>query len=163
PRSGTIPASLIATYLVKPLASVDEWCAGICKRRKSDTKRIGSRILLVDDSLRTGKQMREAIDRINTYRPGTEVKTLAVYYTDDLRGDERVLEPDIYLHAHGDSFYLFPWFMWKTNRLEHVASDLDGVLCRDATCDEDDDGPAYAKFIETAEQKFKPHFGGLGW
>jgi uncharacterized HAD superfamily protein/hypoxanthine phosphoribosyltransferase len=162
PRSGTIPASLISTYLCKPLASVDEFCAGMVSTRKSDVGSTG-RVLLVEDSVRTGRQMRTAVDRIKKAKPGTKIATIAVYLTEDLRGEERVLTPDLSLHTHGDGFYLMPWYAWKTNRLSQACVDLDGVLCRDATRDEDDDGPAYAAFIETADVKFKPLMGNIGW
>jgi orotate phosphoribosyltransferase len=162
PRSGTIPASLIATYLIKPLASVDEYCAGIVNTRKSDAKTI-DRILVVEDSVRTGEQMRDAVTRIKKAKPGTKVTTLAVYLTEDLRRDKRVLVPDLHLRTSGDSFYMMPWYMWKTHRLEQACVDLDGVLCRDATPEEDDDGVNYQRFLEAADLKFKPHIGHIGW
>ena len=162
PRSGTIPASLIATYLCRPLASVEEYARKLVGCRKSETKK-QDRVLLVDDSVRTGQQMVKAIDRIRAERPDTQIATLSVYLSNDLRGQRRVVTPDISLHEHGDGFYMFPWFMWKTPRLEHVAVDMDGVLCRDATKAEDDDGPAYAQFLRRAEPKFRPLDFKVGW
>jgi orotate phosphoribosyltransferase len=162
PRSGTIPASLIATYMARPLASVEEFCRHIVDARKSDCPRL-DHVLLVDDSVRTGKQMRKSIDRILSERQGTKISTLAVYLSHDMRGQERVLMPDLFLHEHADSFYLYPWFMWKTPLLDMACVDMDGVLCRDATRDEDDDGPGYATFLGRAGLKFKPLSATIGW
>lgn len=151
PRSGTIPASLIATYLCKPLASVDEYCRGILSFRKSryDSKH---RILLVDDSIRTGKQMLKYIDKIKRHRPGTEIYTLAAFSTQY----PREIQPDIKLYEHAEVMYIYPWFMWKTERIERCAVDMDGVLCRDCTPEEDDDGERYLEFIKGANPKFIP-------
>jgi orotate phosphoribosyltransferase len=130
--------------------------------RKSDVKAT-DRILVVEDSVRTGRQMHDAVKRLKRAKPDTKITTMAVYLTDDLRGETRVLVPDLYLRADADGFYLMPWYMWKTHRLEQACVDLDGVLCRDATPEEDDDGVNYQRFLETADLKFKPHIGHIGW
>lgn len=153
PRSGTIPAALIATYLYKPFCSVDEYCAGIINTRKSEYTDL-NKILLVDDSICTGKQMEGFIERIKSARPGVVINTLAVYRTDN---SNHSFSPDMILETHkaGDG-YIYTWFMWKTGRLRKCAVDMDGVLCRDCLPHEDDDGPEYLKFLSSAELKFKP-------
>lgn len=152
PRSGTIPASLIATYLCKPFASVEEYCAGIINTRKSDYKDLNS-ILLVDDSIATGQQMDGFIRQIKKARPGVKVYTLAVY---SYRGAKPTIKPTLILETHDDPDYIYTWFMFKTFRLKYCAVDMDGVLCRDVIEGEDDDGENYSKFLETADLKFKP-------
>lgn len=152
PRSGTLPASIIATYLCKPFASVDEYCAGMINTRKSEYKTL-NRILLVDDSIATGKQMADFIRKIKAAVPGTAIYTLAVYSPSNAR---YTLNPTLVLEVHQSQDYVYSWFMWKTGRLKSCAVDMDGVLCRDCTREEDDDGEKYLKFIQTAEPKFKP-------
>lgn len=149
PRSGTIPAALIATYLRRPLASLEEFCRGIVSTRKSETTAT-RRVLLVDDSIRTGIQMRHALQRLRAERPDARVLTLAVYSTDF----PRTLDPTIILDRHAEDSYIYPWFMWKTKRVRDVAFDMDGVLCRDCSREEDDDGEEYAKFLAHAAPKF---------
>lgn len=151
PRSGTIPASLIATYLCKPLASVEEYVRDIINTRKSDCKRT-DRILLVDDSIRTGKQMIKFVDQIKKQKPNTIIYTLAAYSTKY----PREIEPTLKLYEHDEVMYIYPWFMWKTERIEQCAVDMDGVLCRDCLPSEDDDGENYLSFIKNANLKFKP-------
>lgn len=157
PRSGTIPASLIATYLCKPMCSVDEYCAGIIPTRKSEFTDL-NRILLVDDSISTGQQMAGFIRQIKSVRPEAKIYTLAAY---SFKGSKHKLNPTIILETHDDPDYIYTWFMWKTFRLKWCAVDMDGVLCRDVVAGEDDDngeftGEQYARFLETAELKFKP-------
>jgi hypoxanthine phosphoribosyltransferase len=149
PRSGTIPASLMATYLRKPLASLDEYIMGVISTRKCDSDAT-ARALLVDDSIRSGVQMTAALDRIMTEKPGAQVCTLAVFSTEV----ERDFQPDLVLASHEERTYIYPWFMWKTGRIKYCAVDMDGVLCRDCLPHEDDDGEEYLKFLETAEPKF---------
>jgi orotate phosphoribosyltransferase len=156
PRSGTLPASLIATYLRKPFASVDEYCQGIINTRKAEFERL-DRILLVDDSVRTGVQMAEAIARIRKHHPNCKIITFTVYLTKSGK-KPRVLQPTLYLYEHEDKHYIFPWFMWKTKKLAQCAVDMYGVLCRDCLPKEDDDGPEYLKFLENADPKFNSNF-----
>jgi uncharacterized HAD superfamily protein len=154
PRSGTIPASIIATYLCKPLASVEEYCQRNIITRKSDVSKNKDlrRILLVDDSIRTGKQMEKHVQIIKSSRPETKIYTLAAYDTEY----DRQIHTTLSLSKHSDDMYIYPWFMWKTERIELCAVDMDGVLCRDCTKEEDDDGEKYLNFVKTAELKFKP-------
>lgn len=157
PRSGTIPASILATYLRTPFCSVDEYLAGIIPLRK--TVRGGEtdlkKILIVDDSIRTGKQMKMNIDRILAARPGTRIKKFAVYST-IMR--DRVVDADLVLSEHHDCWYIYPWFLTKTNKIQKACFDMDGVLCRDCTREEDDDGEKYLSFIRTAAPKLIPQF-----
>lgn len=150
PRSGTIPASLIATHMARPLASVEEYRRGLVSTRKTEPNVPLDRILLVDDSIRTGKQMLKNIALIKRDKPRTKIYTLSAYST----VYPRILQPDIVLAEHAESDYVYPWFMWKSKRIEGCAVDMDGVLCRDCTRDEDDDGERYAQFLERAEVKF---------
>lgn len=154
PRSGTIPAALIATHMARPLASVEEYRRGLVSTRKTEANVPLDRILLVDDSIRTGKQMLKNIALIKRDKPRTKIYTLSVYAT----RHSREIEPTIVLAEHDDSDYVYPWFAWKSKRIEGCAVDMDGVLCRDCTRDEDDDGERYAQFLAGAQVKFHtPH------
>lgn len=155
PRSGTIPASLLSTYLVKPLASVEEFARGIVSTRKSERQRTLHRILLVDDSLRTGQQMSQHHDAIKRARPEAEIRSLVIFRT---IMPECIYEPTITLAQHGDFPYFYPWFMWKSKRIIDAAVDMDGVLCGECPRDMDDNGERYLEFIRTAPLKFRAQF-----
>lgn len=155
PRSGTIPAALIATYLCRPLASVEEFCLGKVDYRKCEKLDYENKpVLLVDDSLSTGRQLGIALDRIRVERPGVEVRIFSVYASDA----QRIIQPDLSLIPFKlSNWYIFTWNMWKWRlRFGDLAVDLDGILCRDPTREEDDDGPKYLSFIRTAPVRFKP-------
>ncbi len=154
PRSGTIPASLLSTYLRAPLASVEEFYAGMVSTRKSEFKTL-NKILLVDDVVRTGFQIKQASEKIMAARPDTQIRSLAVY---SVLVPDRVHDVTLSLYAHKDYDYILPWFMWKTKRIELCAVDMDGVLCRDCLPEEDDDGEKYNVFLRTVEPKFKTDF-----
>src|SRR3546814_8788632 len=51
---------------------------------------------------------------------------------------------------------VFAWNWTKHIRLPRWGFDFDGVLCRDNTKAENDDGPRYAEFQANAEQLFIP-------
>lgn len=155
PRSGTIPASLIATYLCKPFQSVDEFCAGLpVIERKSEFQSL-NRILIVDDSIHQGIQLKAAVDRISKARPEAKISTLAVY--DNTAGrPTRQFNCDISLFEHQPEPYFMPWFLWKSSWISNCAVDMDGVLCVDCTREQDDDGEAYKEFLANAALKFKP-------
>ena len=154
PRSGTAPAAMIATYLNRPLASCDEICAGMAWTRKAiDYDPEMKRLLLVDDHVNRGVQMLPMLERIRRERPDCTVTTLAVYSS----GHVKSYAPDVVLDSSGLQ-YLYPWFMWKSSHaLNPCALDMDGVLCRDCTREEDDEGAAYENFLQTAEPKLIPH------
>lgn len=159
PRSGTAPAGMIATYLPAPLASVDEYCAGIVPDRKCPPFD-RNLVILVDDCINRGKQASEAIARIKAVNPAARVTVVAIYdcAREGVRPRNFPHPVMTFANHHGgdNSHYLYPYYLWKSPRLRHVAVDFDGVLCRDATRAEDDDGPNYARFLDEVEPKLLP-------
>lgn len=155
PRSGTIPASLIATYLCKPFQSVDEFCAGLpVIERKSEFQSL-NRILVVDDSIHQGIQLKANVERIQLARPDAEIKTLSIY--DNTAGrPTRLYHADLVLFEHQPEPYFMPWFLWKSTWIDRAAVDMDGVLCADCPRGDDDDGENYKMFLKNTPLKFKP-------
>lgn len=149
PRSGMIPASIIATYLQLPLADVVGYSRGIVHGRSGRAETAGNRILLVDDSCNKGGAFRRAMSLLP---PGTQATRLAVY------GPYQV-EPesvcDIWFEiVRGPR--IFAWNIMKHIRLPRWGFDFDGVLCRDIIKHENDDGPRYKKFLMSVEPLFLP-------
>ena len=56
----------------------------------------------------------------------------------------------------------FQWSFMRTPELRNYCLDIDGVLCRDATKAEDDDGPNYLRFLRDASPLFIPT-AEVGW
>lgn len=158
PRSGTAPAGMIATYLPAPLASVDEYCAGMISDRKCPPFDRNN-VILVDDCINKGKQAAAAIERIRKANQGAKVTLVAIYDCARQGSSRKFPFNFISFAAHDagdDGDYLYPYYVWKSHRLRHVAVDFDGVLCRDARKKEDDDGPNYLRFLREVEPKFLP-------
>lgn len=149
PRSGMIPAALIATLWQKPLADVRGYAVGIVNGTSGRAEIAGRRVLLVDDSCNKGRAMARAVSLLPK---GTKATRLAVF------GPYQV-EPssvcDVWFETvHGPR--AFAWNILKHIRLPRWGMDFDGVICRDNSKAENDDGPRYAKFLCEAEPLFLP-------
>lgn len=147
PRSGMIPAAMLALHWNVRLATVDSLASGSVLEgglRDQHTKR--ERILLVDDSLLSGKSMIAACKKLASYT----LDTAAVYTVPEkvkfTTFTRRVLPlPRI-----------FQWNWAHHYWLQHACVDIDGVLCEDPTPSEDDDGEKYVEFILNATPKYLP-------
>lgn len=149
PRSGMVPAAMIATMWQKPLSTPEAYAAGIVHGRSGRAEAPGRRVLLVDDSCNKGRAMASALAKLPK---GTKATRLAIF------GPYQV-EPtsacDIWFEiVHGPR--AFAWNLMKHIRLPRWGFDMDGVLCRDNEKAENDDGPRYARFIAAAEPLFLP-------
>ena len=155
PRSGMIPAAIIALLRNKPLADVDSFLEGRLfghgyTRPIAGTTDIHSlrSVLVVDDSLRTGTSLRKAVERISS----TGIRTLsgAAFVNPKYQGNldlflERLPHPRI-----------FEWNMWHSWFTKRAAFDLDGIFCRDPNPLENDDGAAYERFILSVPALVRP-------
>lgn len=148
PRSGMIPATMIATHLQLPLADCTGYGKGIIHGRSGIPAPGGNRVLLVDDSCNKGRAMNRAMAMLGKAR----VTRLAVF------GPYQVDPPSVvdivFADCHGPR--AFSWNMQKHIRLPRWGFDFDGVLCRDPLKAENDDGPRYVEFLRNAEPVFVP-------
>lgn len=156
PRSGLLAANMLCLYLDVPMTDVD----GLCEGRLIDTgnryKKDGSfrdfdSVLVVDDSVRTGRQMRETRRRLDELDLPFDVSYGAVYVSRqghryvDVWG-EMVPEPRV-----------FEWNVTHHPILQTSCVDIDGVLCRDPTPEENDDGARYREFLADVEPNIVPN------
>ena len=158
PRSGLLPANLLALYLNRPLTDL----AGLLEGRliesgdyrapasQLEDPRDARRILLVDDSVSTGRQLEHAMESLRDVGLASRITTLAVYVTSSTQ--RRV---DVACGVCEQSRF-FEWNLMQHDRMPEFAVDLDGVLCCDPTDAENDDGEAYAAFLRRAEPRFIP-------
>jgi uncharacterized HAD superfamily protein len=106
--------------------------------------------LVVDDSIASGSQMAQAKQLISSLRLGCDVLYCAAYATPSAASMvdlcfEVIPQPR-----------LFEWNLAHHALLTKCCVDLDGVLCRDPRPDENDDGPQYRAFLESAEPLLRP-------
>lgn len=159
PRSGLLAANLLSLAANIPMTDLDGFLAGrvlssgftklgpAIRRSVADMRKI----LVIDDSINMGAAMRDARARIGSSK-GTAAQLIfaAVY------GSRRV-------HSEVDLVFevvpqprMFQWNFMHHILLERSCVDIDGVLCADPTLEENDDGPAYERFLNTARPLQRP-------
>lgn len=156
PRSGMLPATLIALYLGKPLIQIEEIEHRIIVQYSTrfplTTK--AQHILVVDDSCSSGAAMTKAKSYLEQFANKLTFTYCAVYAT-QYAINKGVL--DFYFERL-EHVRLFEWNILDHNILQRSCVDLDGVLCVDPTPEENDDGKKYLKFLSDAKPKFIPHY-----
>ncbi len=157
PRSGMLAAAPIALLLDLPLTDVAGFCDDrLWKRNHARDAHGASRVLLVDDSVNSGKAMGAAVEILRRHRPDVKICRLAVFAKPESTG-----AVDLYFDLCPGP-RVFQWNLWRHIKLDRMAFDIDGVLCRDPTKEENDDGPKYARFLETVEPWHLPK-RPVGW
>ena len=154
PRSGMLPANLIALYLSKPFTDIHSFRNGhIYKSGERgqfiDVKEF-KKILIVDDSIASGSAMIKAKDLVSEVSSDFEISYCAIYV---VPGKEKLV--DYYFEAVPLPRY-FQWNILNHTDLEKACFDIDGVLCVDPEVEQNDDGPKYNDFILNAEPRYIP-------
>lgn len=164
PRSGLLAGSILALHLNLPLTDIDGFLAGRllgCGPRLSRDRSILDasrklRVFVVDDSINTGKQMQEVRKKLASQSTYHEILYAAVFGTHDT-----VHQVDFCFEAISP-LRIFEWNIMHSWILDMSCVDIDGVLCRDPTQLENDDGPRYLHFLKTAEPLILPTVS-IGW
>lgn len=157
PRSGMLPATMIALARNLPLADIDGFLAGRLlatgsTRREADGPGMDRfrHILVVDDSSRTGASMAEAREKLAALADGPAMTFMVVYGTPapapavDI-ALARIAEPRV-----------FEWNVLHHPIVSRSCFDIDGVLCIDPTVDQNDDGQIYREFLQAAAPLHRP-------
>ena len=153
PRSGMLPASLIALYLNKPLISVDQIGQ---KDPDKFTERIPlpkeiNTVLVVDDSCHTGNALFKVKKRLEPYKKFMRFIYAVVYVTE---ASKHIVD---FYFEEVEQPRVFEWNIMDHIILSNSCVDMDGVLCEDPTPEENDDGEKYRWFLANAKPKFIPH------
>lgn len=163
PRSGLLVANLLSLYMDIPLTDVEGLINGRVIqsgiRYNGDTKEFLSsakKILVVDDSVLNGAQMRTIRTKIEEARIPHEVLYAAVYVKP---GSQNMV----------DHFYqllptprFFEWNVFHHGNMGSFCVDIDGILCRDPMEKENDDGNMYERFIQDVKPWIVPS-KTVGW
>lgn len=152
PRSGLLAANMLSLISNIPLTDLDSflegriYSSGTTKRTEHLQKNLENtrRILILDDSISSGKAMREARDKIANSGLQAEVIFAAVYGIESSHPDADLVFEKVKLPR------LFQWNFMHHVMLEQACVDIDGVLCIDPTKQENDDGKAYRLFLNEA-------------
>lgn len=158
PRSGLIPATMLGVILSKKVITLNEFINNIydfeTTTRIIFTKDIKN-VLIVDDSILSGNTFKKVQNKLKErgLHLKYNIKYLAVYYKSENYKDNI----DIALQKVNTP-RLFQW-----NYLNHVflgtaAFDIDGVLCKNPTNEENDNGNKYRQFILHAKPLYIPQY-----
>ena len=164
PRSGLLAANLLSLTLNVPMTDIEGLVAGRLltagrtRRREGFSKATteAKKIIVVDDSIFMGQAMREARGKLAGLGLNAEIIYCAVYGNSDQHPD-----CDVVLEAIAQP-RMFQWNVMHHGMLQNCCVDIDGVLCCDPTEDENDDGPAYEKFLGSAFSLATPT-KKIGW
>jgi orotate phosphoribosyltransferase len=163
PRSGLLAANLLSLYMNKPLTDVDGLIEGRVMYtgvrfgdRVEEFLSIHRRILVVDDSVLSGAQIRKVKRRIEQANLIHEVFYGAVYVRP---GSQNSVD---HFYRLLPSPRLFEWNIYHHGNFKKFCVDIDGVLCRDPTEEENDDGETYEQFLRNVEPWIIPS-KPVGW
>lgn len=152
PRSGLIPASMIALELNVPIVSLesllqDEPLTVPIPRRGYGRRVQEGMILVVDDTSASGRQ----IDHLRTL-----IRHPVAYAAIYVENRPRVCV-DYYQAKLPDEAQSYEWTMFHDDNNRHLLTDLDGVLCEDWTGGNEDQHPdAYREFLLNAAPRRIP-------
>jgi orotate phosphoribosyltransferase len=163
PRSGLLAASLLALHLNLPITDVD----GLCERRVLQTglyRKFGKvfdfsrcrKVLVIDDSINTGATMEKAKSAIQHAN-----LPYKIYYTTVYASSTSQEFVDFWCEIVDQPRY-FEWNVMHHPNLKRSCVDLDGIICRDPTESENDDGDRYRSFLVNAELLVRPSVE-IGW
>lgn len=159
PRSGMIPAYMIGLAKNLPVCSIGEFISGsfllniksTC-RAKLDTDI--TNILIIDDSVNTGRAMKIIRDEIKSLKLDKKynIKYAAVYCSP---GTESMIDIGLCTLQQPR---MFQWNYLNHSNLQNAALDIDGVLCIDPTKNQNDDGVKYCEFLKNADPLYIPQY-----
>lgn len=161
PRSGMFIASMIALRFGKPLSSPDLfsqkkfWLSAKVDRQPNFAQPM--KVLLVDDSINSGKSMQESEDVIRAAGGDVDITTAALIVSDETNP-----LVDMY-YTYLKHPRIFEWNMLHRKTAsyfeqEKIALDMDGVICENCPSGVDVNENAYTEWIRTAKPYLIPSF-----
>jgi orotate phosphoribosyltransferase len=150
PRSGLLVGSIIALRRAIALTTPERDATSVWVSRHIEQRDI-RRILLVDDSIATGRALREAYASVKTNYPDAQIMTAALIATGDSR---RKVD---YCGMVIESPRIFEWNVMHVKR-GVVAFDLDGVLAEEPAPGLRKDDARYRSWITNAAVHLIPNY-----
>ena len=157
PRSGNIPASIIALHFNIPYMSIDEWKNGVpnCKySQRQDNNKTG-KVLVIDDSYNSGQRITQAKESLKNWT--TKELHFAVIYAPNQNP-----QLDFYAECVPQP-RVFEWNLFNHDIIKRSLIDIDGVVCEDPVISEASHPTQYAEWVTKAKLKkvIKINIGGF--
>jgi len=154
PRSGMLPANLMALYLNLPYTDIHSFMNGFIyksgARKQFFNESEYKNILVVDDSIASGSAIKECKKDLAHLESKFNIKYCAVYFT-----PENGNLADYAFEAIPTPRY-FQWNIFNHTTLGKACFDIDGVLCVDPSDEQNDDGSLYKSFLLNASPLYIP-------
>lgn len=153
-RSGLLAGWTIANHLHVPLYTYSD-DVGVASLgagfRMSDRPTAPlAKLLVVDDTVHSGRQMQRAVAAVRREFPGSHVLSAAVYAHPRSR---HVVD---FCVAQLSGHHYLEWNWQNAGHGEKCAYDFDGILCEDCPPDDNDAGSRYLRFLQTAKPLYLP-------
>lgn len=164
PRSGLLPANLLALYKNLPLTDIEGlinnriFNSGLRLKNNEDLLNSNKRlkILIVDDSVSSGRQINKIKQKVKNATLPFDIFYAAVYATPI--GTKFV---DFWYEIINQP-RCFEWNIMHSDILKLSCVDIDGVLCIDPLESENDDDTKYKNFVQNARSLIIPSVE-IGW
>ncbi|CAM3010472.1 Uncharacterized protein, HAD superfamily [Flavobacterium succinicans] len=154
PRSGMLPANLLALYLNRPYTDIHSFLNGHIYKAGARGQFFDisefKNVLVVDDSIASGAAMVEVKENLKHLNDQFNIKYCAIYV---IPGKEKMVD---YFFETVPLPRYFQWNILNHTTLEKACFDIDGVLCADPLPEQNDDGEKYIDFILNAPPLFIP-------
>ena len=153
PRAGLLFANILASCYGRALATPEGFIRGEIWNCHGIQNQQIKNVLIIEDSILTGKQLRESTEIIKAYNPLLTVKTASLFVT-----DFKNAKVDYCLFSRSE----FTWAAWNLLTsgfmLSPLAVDMDGVLCRDCPPNLDVYSKEYEDWIADAAPFLIPRY-----
>lgn len=153
-RSGLLPGSLISYHLHLPLFSVSRQQGlqdlGHGVRLENYMRNNPRHILIIDDTVAGGKEMRNNYITVKDKFPNAKI-TKAVIYAHPMG----IKDVDCYVGIYPGSHYL-EWNWCNAGHGAGCVMDFDGIICHDCPVEDDDDGERYINFLNNVKPLYLP-------
>lgn len=158
PRSGIIPAYMIALFLNRPVCSINEFLNNITPNHgerliRKESKNFIKKVLIVDDSIHSGVSLNKTKEELRNIDTSMyQIQFLAIYARDESKH-----MVDYYFEILSTP-RLFQWNYINHHILAKACVDIDGVLCLDPTEEENDDDENYLEFLLNTTPLYIPEY-----
>ena len=157
PRSGLLAANLISVYLNLPLTDIDSFIKGhilspCTQSRIKEENAFKGKILIVDDSVATGKAIVDARQKLASILSDNVHSLLfCCIYAEPTR--KNLVDIPLVLL---DRPRLFEWNIFHNSILNKACVEIDGVLCKPFEGDITKNEEAYKQYITEVQPNFIP-------